>query len=112
MPSPIVFFDIAGPDAAALKSFYGRVFGWSADPMGRIADVGLAGAIRQDPADKVLYLGVEDVTAALAEIEAAGGTTVMPRFAVKGVVVLGLFKDPAGNTMGLVETKDGKPVIP
>ena len=36
----------------------------------------------------------------------------MPRFAVKGVVVLGLFKDPAGNTMGLVETKDGKPVIP
>jgi hypothetical protein len=36
----------------------------------------------------------------------------MPRFEVKGVVVIGLFTDPAGNTMGLVEMKDGKPVVP
>ena len=112
MTSPIVFFDIAGPDGEALKSFYEAAFGWSYDPMGRIAGAALAGAIRQDPADKVLYLGVEDVTAALAAVEASGGAVIMPRFAVKGVVVLGLFKDPAGNTMGLVETKDGKPVVP
>jgi uncharacterized protein len=112
MITPIVFFDIAGPDGAALKSFYAAAFGWSTDPMGRIAEAGLPGAIRQDPADKVLYLGVSDVTAALAAVEASGGKTVMPRFEVKGVAVLGLFKDPAGNTMGLVETKDGKPVVP
>jgi hypothetical protein len=31
---------------------------------------------------------------------------------VKGVVVIGLFTDPAGNAMELVETKDGKTVIP
>jgi hypothetical protein len=31
---------------------------------------------------------------------------------VKGVVIIGLFTDPAGNSMGLVEMKDGKLKIP
>jgi uncharacterized protein len=112
MPAPIVFFDIAGPVDAKLKEFYGAVFGWSTDAMGRVGDAGLPGALRQDPADKAIYLGVEDVTAALNAVTEAGGKLIMPRFEVKGVVVLGLFTDPAGNTMGLVETKDGKPVVP
>jgi predicted enzyme related to lactoylglutathione lyase len=112
MPAPIVFFDIAGPADAKLKEFYGDVFGWSTDAMGRVGDAGIPGALRQDPADKVLYLGVSDVTAALDAVQKAGGKLIMPRFEVKGVVVLGLFTDPAGNTMGLVETKDGKPVVP
>ena len=33
-----------------------------------------------------------------------------PRYAVPGVVVLGLFYDPAGNRVGLVEMKNGKPM--
>ncbi len=112
MPAQIVYFDIAGPGSTKLDSFYGSVFGWSSDAMGRVDGVGLAGGLRQDPADKVLYLGVPDVTAALKAVEAAGGAIVAPRFEVKGVVVLGLFKDPAGNTMGLVELEDGKPKVP
>jgi len=112
MPAPIVFFDIAGPDGAQQKAFYSEVFGWNTDAMGNIDGAGLMGALRQDPAAKVLYLGVPDVTAALKQVEASGGKTVMPRFEVRGVVVIGLFNDPAGNTMGLVEMKDGKPVIP
>jgi hypothetical protein len=112
MPAPIVFFDIAGPDGAKQKSFYFDVFGWSTDAMGNIDGAGLNGALRQDPAAKIIYLGVPDVAAALKQVEASGGKTVMPRFEVKGVVVIGLFTDPAGNSMGLVETKDGKPVVP
>jgi uncharacterized protein len=112
MPAPIVFFDIAGPDSAKQKAFYSGVFGWSIDGAGRIGNAGLPGTLRQDPADKGIYIGVPDVTAALKQIEAAGGTVIAPRFEVPGVVVLGLFKDPAGNTMGLVEMKDGKPKIP
>ena len=113
MPAaPIVFFDIAGPDADKQRAFYSGVFGWAVDPAGVVANAGLDGALRKDPAAKVLYLGVPDVTAALAAVKAAGGTIVAPRFEVKGVVVLGLFTDPAGNAMGLVEMKDGKPVVP
>jgi predicted enzyme related to lactoylglutathione lyase len=114
-PAPLVFFDIAGPDAARLRGFYAGVFGWSIGPdnrIGRASAGGLDGTLRQDPAEKVLYLGVPDVDAALKAVVAAGGTIEQPRFVVPGVVILGLFRDPAGNRMGLVETKDGKPIVP
>jgi uncharacterized protein len=113
-PAPLVFFDIAGPDLAKLRAFYSAVFGWPIDASNAIdrATTGLAGTLRQDPPEKVLYLGVPDVTAALAAIEAMGGTILSARFEVPGVVVLGLFKDPAGNRMGLVEMQDGKPKVP
>lgn len=114
-PAPIVFFDIAGPDAAKLRSFYGAAFGWRIGPsglIGRDSTGVLDGTLRQDPAQKILYLGVPDVTAALAAVTAEGGKVVQPRFVVPGVVILGLFTDPAGNAMGLVEIKDGKPIVP
>jgi len=110
--APIVFFDIAGPDQDKQRAFYSGVFGWTVDPSGAIKGAGLDGTLRKDPADKIIYLGVPDVSAALKQVAAEGGTVIMPRFEVKGVVVIGLFKDPAGNSMGLVEMKDGKPIVP
>ena len=52
------------------------------------------------------------MTASLARVTAHGGQVVQPRFEVKGVVILGLFTDPAGNPMGLVEMQGGRPKIP
>jgi predicted enzyme related to lactoylglutathione lyase len=61
----------------------------------------------------LLYFGVHDVTATLAKIEANGGKVAVPPFEVPGVVILGLFSDPAGNRLGLVEMgADGKAKIP
>ncbi len=104
MPAPIVFFDIAGPDGGQLKEFYSGVFGWDIDANFAITTPGLTGTVRQDPAEKILYMGVPDIDAALQEIESAGGKTVLPRTVVPGVVIFALFSDPAGNRMGLVET--------
>ena len=116
MPAPIVFFDIAGPDLARQSAFYRDVFGWESGPGGTLSvpvtGSTLSGALRQDPAAKVIYLGVDDVTASLARVTAHGGKVVQPRFEVKGVVILGLFTDPAGNPMGLVEMQGGRPKIP
>ena len=115
MPAPIVFFDIAGPDMAAQAAFYRAVFDWEVRADGGFtvaAATPLAGTLRADPADKVIYLGVDDVTATLAKVVANGGKVLNPRFEVKGVVVLGLFADPAGNRMGLVEMAGGKPKVP
>ena len=114
-PAPIVFFDIAGPDLAKLRSFYGETFGWKVGPSGLVGKDStgvLDGTLRQDPSQKILYLGVPDVSAALRAVTAAGGKVIQPRFVVPGVVILGLFTDPAGNAMGLVEIKDGKPIVP
>ncbi len=115
MPAPIVFFDIAGSDAASLNRFYSGLFGWDITADGKFATAvmsPLPAAIRQDPAEKIVYIGVDDVAATLVEIATQGGSIDVPRFVVPGVVVFGLFKDPAGNRMGLVEMENGRPKIP
>ena len=105
MPAPIVFFDVAGPDAAKLNDFYAKIFGWHIDANNGIDTGALKGTIRQDPPEKIIYMGVADINAALDQIKAEGGTVDMPRTVVPNVVTFALFKDPAGNRMGLVELK-------
>ncbi len=115
MSNPIVFFDIAGPDEKALRDFYNRVFDWPCGSTGEFAPGNaqpLAGNIRQDPKETVLYIGVQDVAVTLTQISEAGGTVDVPRFEVPGVAILGLFFDPAGNRVGLVEMANGEPKIP
>jgi uncharacterized protein len=116
-PAPIVFFDIAGPDTGSLAAFYKTVFGWEAGPTGALSvpvnGPPLNGTLRQDQGEKVIYIGVPDITATLAQVVANDGKIHAPRFEVPGVVILGLFFDPAGNRMGLVEMgPDGKAKVP
>ena len=103
MPAPIVFFDIAGPDAAKLNSFYSKSFGWHIDANNAIDTGALKGTLRQDPTEKIIYIGVADINASLKQIVDEGGTMDTPRTVVPNVVTFALFKDPAGNRMGLVE---------
>jgi predicted enzyme related to lactoylglutathione lyase len=125
-PAPVMFFDLAGEQSTKLSSFYSSIFGWTVAPDGRFTahvvspplvarsdyqlaygtytatiSAPLGGQIRPDPSEKRVYLGVPDVAATLDAIKAQGGTIEAPRFEVPGVV--GLFKDPGGNAMGLIE---------
>jgi predicted enzyme related to lactoylglutathione lyase len=72
----------------------------------------LNGILRADPMERMIYLGVPDVKAALEQVVGHGGKIIAPRFDVKGVVAPGLFADPAGNRMGVVEMNGDTPVIP
>ncbi len=114
MSAPIVFLDIAGPDRASLDTFYSTLFGWDAAAEYFKVPVvpRLSVAIREDPAEKRFYIGVDDITATLEKVKALGGSVDKPRFEVPGVVVLGLFRDPAGNPMGVVEMEDGVHKVP
>lgn len=121
MSAPIVFFDIAGPNNEILNEFYSALFGWKIGQDGSFSTAvasstikppTLMGAIREDPAEKVFYIGVEDIASKLAEVVEKGGSVDQPRFEVPGVVILGLFKDPAGNRVGLVEMENGKAKTP
>ena len=114
MSASIVFLDIAGPDQDSLQTFYSTLFGWdAAAPEFSISvRTPLSATIREDPAEKRLYIGVDDITATLEEVQALGGSVDKPRFEVPGVAILGLFKDPAGNPMGLVEMEDGAHKVP
>jgi hypothetical protein len=115
MPQPVVFFDIAGPDDAEPGSFYASVFEWEMDQSGQFGVpvvTPIKGAIRKDPTEQPVYIRVPDVSASLSLIEQSGGTVDVPRFEVPGVVVDGLFRDPAGNPMGLIEMDGDSPRIP
>ncbi len=115
MSRPIVFIDIAGPDEAGLRRFYSTIFDWGCEAPGSFQPGNsetLGANIRQDPNETVIYVGVPDVTATLQQIETIGGRIDVPRFEVPGVAVLGLFFDPAGNRMGLVEMNGDEPKIP
>ena len=116
MSAPIVFFDIAGPDLASQKVFYDAVLGVKTDAIGQFKtptlEATLPALLRTDARETVVYFGVDDINATMQKVVAHGGRIHAPRYAVPGVVVLGLFLDPAGNRVGLVELKDGKPIVP
>ena len=117
MANKIVHFEIMGADGATLAGFYRDVFGWSPEGMEGFEgyhlvseeDTGVGGAVGQGaeemPSYLTVYLGVDDIDTHLDQISAAGGTTVVPRQVVPGVVAFALFRDPAGNVVGLAENE-------
>lgn len=116
---PMVFFTISGPQTEPLQRFYREVFGWKLDGSGRFdaaVSAPFSGQIVATAtgaaAEALIYIGVQDVTATLTKAATLGGTIRYPRFEVPGVVVLGVLKDPAGNSIGLVEMENGKAKVP
>lgn len=124
MGDPVVHFEIIGPDPSALRGYYGELFGWRADPDAPVAPEvsdagdygfvdgdrlpdgsGIPGGIGGGPdfvAHAVFYVGVADVESALAAAERLGGTRVMgPARNPNGQLVVGHFRDPAGNLVGV-----------
>jgi uncharacterized protein len=116
---PVVHFEIIGPDPAALRDFYGGLFGWEfatpsdtapsvsapggygfTEPPGGIPG-GVGGGVGFGPR-VVFYIGVPDVPAALARAVQLGGTAVMgPETAPGGKLRVAHFTDPQGNLIGL-----------
>jgi predicted enzyme related to lactoylglutathione lyase len=106
--SPIVHFDIAGPDDVALQAFYERAFGWTVDRRGpgyALADPGgrpHGAIIEADLPSVTLGIGVEDLDGRLAAVIANGGTVVMPA-TDNGWVTKAQVSDPAGNLITLIQ---------
>ena len=112
---PVVFFSIFGPDGSGLQRFYAEVFEWKATASGDLTvpvTAPLMGNIGQGMPETLIYIGVADITATLQKVTTHGGTIRYPRTEVRGRVVLGMFKDPAGNSVGLVEMENGKARMP
>ena len=112
MKHPVMWFEVLGKDSVKLSQFYGTLFGWSfgGDPSsyglvqsnGRGIPGGV-GASYPGTRDWVtFYVETSDVTASLAHAEQLGGRVVMPRTVMPGVT-LGIFEDPEGHAIGLVE---------
>jgi predicted enzyme related to lactoylglutathione lyase len=111
-----MWFEVLGTDGGRLRKFYGDLFGWTFDvvPQGdygvaKTGDTrGIMGGIGSTyPSMKTwvtFYTETTDITASLAQAQALGGRVVMPRTELPGAII-GLFEDPEGHTLGLVEAK-------
>jgi predicted enzyme related to lactoylglutathione lyase len=112
MSNPVSWFEIQGRNAAALQEFYVKAFGWKGNtgPGGMMVAPekgGIAGSISapQNPdieKHTTVYIGVDNLEAALAKIEAAGGKLGMPPMDLpENWGRIAGFIDPAGNWIGL-----------
>lgn len=115
MKHPVVWFEVNGDDAEGLQGFYSELFGWTVDagnPMkyGMVEAVkgrGIPGGIgqkgRPETPGVTFYVSTTSIEASLGEAEKLGAKTVMPRTVLPGGTIMGMFDDPQGNRIGLVE---------
>jgi len=122
MPAKVCHFAINADDVGRAKSFYEGVFGWTFDPWGppdfyqvKNAGQGLLGALqgRRELAPGVrmagyeVTVGVEDLKATIAAVEAAGGKIIMQPYRIEGVGELIYFEDTEGNLVGAMQYEPG-----
>jgi predicted enzyme related to lactoylglutathione lyase len=119
MGQPVVHFEIIGTDGDKLRSYYSDLFGWefnTDNPMnygivereGNVNDdgIGIGGGVAgyEGTNHVTFYVQVPDVEAALAQAESLGGSRVMGPDDVTEGLVIGLFTDPEGHLVGVVNT--------
>lgn len=116
-------FAINADDVQRAKRFYEDVFGWTFRPWGppdfyQIPDAGqgLMGALQERrelvPGRRMgsfeTTIGVDDLKAVLAAVEAGGGRILTPPFRIEGVGELAYFEDTEGNVVGAMQYEPGR----
>jgi uncharacterized protein len=106
---PVIHFEIGCDNLAATTDFYQHVFNWQIDTTNATTPAGgIPGhfvSLGHEPRNYVLiYIQVEDVAAALADVVAKGGKKVVGPIDIPAGT-FAWFQDPAGNTLGLLKRK-------
>jgi len=116
MAHPVMWFEVLGNDGGKLQQFYSGLFGWTFEVIQPINygvaktgnGRGIMGGVGQTFAGArpwvTFYVETADVTASLERATALGGKIVTPR-TVMPDVTLGVFEDPEGHVIGLVEAR-------
>lgn len=113
-PHPIVHFELSAHDPQAAGEWYNELFGW---PMSHFPEYNYVGFTTQEkfgggfadvkngmPAGTtVIYVETDDITATVEQVEAAGAGILMRGDPIPGVGIIGMFRDPSGNTVGLLQ---------
>ena len=105
------YVELPVTDLSATRSFYEQAFGWSltefaptyAATTTNDTDLGIASDPEQKPKAPLAVIQVEDLEAALASVERAGGSIVRPIFGFPGGRRFE-FLDPAGNQLAVWQT--------
>ena len=123
MSGRVVHFEIPFDDGDRARAFYREAFGWQLQEWSEgsytLVTTGPSGETgpeepgfinggmmrREGPGDgPIIVIDVEDIDAALENIEKLGGQTLLGRQAVGEMGWAAYFKDVEGNSMGLWQT--------
>jgi predicted enzyme related to lactoylglutathione lyase len=114
MSHPVVHAEIRSSDPDATRAYFGELFGWTypsegAFPGYTFVDTGVPDALYtaisplQGDSDLVtFFVGVEDLTSAVADTTRLGGRVVQEPVTVPGVS-FALIADPQGHVVGLAQ---------
>ncbi|HEY0014654.1 MAG TPA: VOC family protein [Allosphingosinicella sp.] len=110
------YVELPVTDILAARAFYEGAFGWSLTAFGPSyaatltgdTDIGLQADAAEATAAPLPVIDVEDLEAALAAVERAGGRIVRPIFAFPGGRRFH-FLDPAGNELAAVKAGSALP---
>jgi predicted enzyme related to lactoylglutathione lyase len=115
-----IHFEIHVDDMERARSFYEKVLGWTFQKWGNIdyyvvttgeeGTPGINGGMlprRGGSGDRVIAwvstVGVDDLDATMAAVEANGGSIALPKEEFEGVGWLAYAKDTEGNIFGMIE---------
>jgi uncharacterized protein len=118
MPNPTMWFEVAGKDQPALKSFYAELFDWKFTDMEEMpystvdaTDGGIPGGVgaapEGHPGHVTFYVQVDDLEGSLAKSESLGGKKVMDPIDLPGGTRIAMFTDPEGHEIGLMTQPAG-----
>lgn len=105
------YVELPAPETGPAKAFYEAAFGWSMTEFGPTyaatmtgdTDLGLQADAAEAPGAPLPVIDVDDLEAALAAVEQAGGRIVRPIFGFPGGRRF-QFLDPAGNELACVKS--------
>jgi predicted enzyme related to lactoylglutathione lyase len=121
VPGTFSWFECGSSDAAASKSFYTRLFGWTAEDKPMAGDMGghytmfklggedvaglyeLAGPMAGAPPCWATYVTVANVDETVSQAESLGGKAGAPAMDVPGVGRIAFVQDPTGAMIALFQ---------
>lgn len=120
MARKVVHFEIPVDDGARAAAVYRQAFGWSLQQWGPVEywlteggeGEGIGGALTQRSDDVpalMFYIEVDDLNAALADVEATGGVRVTDPMPIPTIGWSTFFTDTEGNKVGLFQAD---PTVP
>jgi len=121
MAGKVVHFEIPIDDNERGVAFYSDAFGWNLEQFGPVEywttsagdGEGIGGALTKRSPDSsalMFYIEVEDIDAALAAIEKAGGSRLTERMPIPTVGWSAFFQDTEGNKVGIFQPDPSVPM--